>query len=106
MIDPGSAGDWLQASLMAGALGGLAAAGRWALRMEEAERATPHVVALRESTGTTTPPRQSARQAGPASDENPETYRPRPRSDNPAERQKQASTQPYLPITPRKGGQL
>jgi hypothetical protein len=39
MIEPGSVGDWLQASLMAGALGGLAAAGRWALRMEEAERA-------------------------------------------------------------------
>ena len=47
MIEPGSVGDWLQASLMAGALGGLAAAGRWALRMEEAERATPHAVALR-----------------------------------------------------------
>ena len=101
MIDPGSAGDWLQASLMAAALGGLAAAGRWALRMEEAERATPHVVPC----GSRPAPRpwQSARQAGPASDENPETYRPRPRSDNPAERQKQASTQPYLPITPRKG---
>jgi hypothetical protein len=55
MIDPGSIGDWLQASLMAGALGGLAAAGRWALRMEEAEQATPHTVPLRESTATTTP---------------------------------------------------
>jgi hypothetical protein len=55
MIDPGSVGDWLQASLMAGALGGLAAAGRWALRKEEAERATPQAVPLRESTGTTTP---------------------------------------------------
>ena len=55
MIDPGSAGDWLQASLMAGALGGLAAASRWALRMDEAEQATPHAVPLRESTGTTTP---------------------------------------------------
>ena len=41
MIDPGSGGDWLQASLMAAALGGLAAAGRWALREEEAEPATP-----------------------------------------------------------------
>jgi hypothetical protein len=51
MIDPGSVVDWLQASLMAGALGGLAAAGRWALRTEEAERATPHVVPLREATG-------------------------------------------------------
>jgi hypothetical protein len=38
MIDPGSVGDWLQASLMAGALSALAAAGRWALRLEEAER--------------------------------------------------------------------
>ena len=54
MIDPGSVGDWLQASLMAGALGGLAAAGRWALRMEEAEQATPHVAPLRVPTGTTT----------------------------------------------------
>ena len=49
MIEPGSMGDWLQASLMAGALGGLAVASRWALRMEEAERATPHAVPLRES---------------------------------------------------------
>jgi hypothetical protein len=40
MIEPGSVGDWLQASLMAGALGGLTATGRWALRMEEAERVT------------------------------------------------------------------
>ena len=55
MIDPGSAGDWLQASLMAGALGGLAAASRWALRMDEAEQARPNLVPLRESTGTTTP---------------------------------------------------
>ena len=55
MISPGSVGDWLQASLMAGALGGLAAAGRWALRMEEAEAATPHAVPLRESTGPRTP---------------------------------------------------
>jgi hypothetical protein len=55
MIDPGSVGDWLQASLMAGALGALAAASRWALRMEETEQATPHAVPLRESTGTTTP---------------------------------------------------
>ena len=55
MIDPGSAGDWLQAFLMAGALGGLAAANRWALRMEEAEQARPQVVSVRESTGTTTP---------------------------------------------------
>jgi hypothetical protein len=37
MIDPGSAGDWLQASLMAAALAGLAATGRWALRQEAAE---------------------------------------------------------------------
>jgi hypothetical protein len=57
MIDPGSVSDWLQASLMAGALGGLAAAGRWALRMDEAERATPHGAALRETTDAATPPR-------------------------------------------------
>jgi hypothetical protein len=55
MIDPGSVGDWLQASLMAAALGALAAASRWALRMEETEQATPHAVPLRESTGTATP---------------------------------------------------
>jgi hypothetical protein len=78
LIHPGSVSDWLQASLMAGVLGGLAAAGRWALRTEEAEQATPHVVPLRESTGTTTPPRQSARQADPVPDENPEAYRPCP----------------------------
>ena len=55
MIEPGSMGDWLQASLMAGALGGLAAASRWALRMDQAEQATPHATVLRESTGTPTP---------------------------------------------------
>jgi hypothetical protein len=55
MIEPGSVGDWLQASLMAGALGGLAAAGRLALRMEGAERAAPPAGSLGESTGTTTP---------------------------------------------------
>jgi len=40
MVDPGSVGDWLQASLIAAALGGLAAVGRWALREEEADRTT------------------------------------------------------------------
>jgi hypothetical protein len=50
MIDPGSVGDWLQASLMAAALGGLAATGRWALRKEEADPDTLQAVPLREST--------------------------------------------------------
>lgn len=42
MIDPGSAGDWLSASLLATALGGLAAATRWALGREAAEQPAPH----------------------------------------------------------------
>jgi hypothetical protein len=37
MVDPGSAGDWMQALLMAAALGGLAAVCGWALREEEAQ---------------------------------------------------------------------
>jgi hypothetical protein len=41
MIDPGSAGDWLQASLLATALGGLAAATQRALRQEAAEQPAP-----------------------------------------------------------------
>src|SRR5215216_3431292 len=35
MVTPGSAGDWIQALIMAAALAGLAATGRWALREEE-----------------------------------------------------------------------
>jgi len=35
MIDPASIGDWIQASVIVGALGGLAAACGWALRQEE-----------------------------------------------------------------------
>lgn len=35
MVDPGSVGDWMQALLIAAALGGLAAACGWALREEE-----------------------------------------------------------------------
>jgi hypothetical protein len=50
MIDPGSVGDWLQASLMAAALGGLAATGRWALRTEEADPDTLQAAPPREST--------------------------------------------------------
>ena len=78
MIDPGSMGDWLQASLMAAALGGLAAAGRWALRNDEADPATPQAVPLRVSTGTMAPAPQSPRQLGPLPDEYGETYRPSP----------------------------
>jgi hypothetical protein len=40
MVDPGSIGDWLQTSLIAAALGGLAAVGWWALREEEVDRTT------------------------------------------------------------------
>jgi hypothetical protein len=35
MVTPGAAGDWLQASILAAALAGLAAAGGWALRQED-----------------------------------------------------------------------
>jgi hypothetical protein len=49
VIDPGSVGDWLQASLMAAALGGLAATGRWALRTEEADPDTLQAAPPRES---------------------------------------------------------
>jgi hypothetical protein len=35
MVTPGSAGDWIQALIMAAALAGLAATGRWALGEEE-----------------------------------------------------------------------
>jgi hypothetical protein len=35
MIDPASMGDWIQASAIVGALGGLAAACGWVLRQEE-----------------------------------------------------------------------
>jgi hypothetical protein len=48
MVDPGSVGDWMQASLMAAALGGLAAAGGWALRREAGGPALP---ARLEATG-------------------------------------------------------
>jgi hypothetical protein len=37
MIDPASAADWTRASLVAGLLGGLAAACRWALHQEQHE---------------------------------------------------------------------
>jgi hypothetical protein len=50
MIDPGSVGDWLQASLMAAALAGLAATGRWALRQEEADPDALPAVPLRQPT--------------------------------------------------------
>jgi len=36
-MDPGSLADWMQASAMAAAVAGLAAAGRWALRAEDAQ---------------------------------------------------------------------
>jgi hypothetical protein len=39
MIEPGSVDDWLQASLMAGALGGLAAAGTNTARVRTAGEA-------------------------------------------------------------------
>jgi hypothetical protein len=35
MVTPGSIADWIQALIMAAALAGLAATGRWALREEE-----------------------------------------------------------------------
>jgi hypothetical protein len=38
MIDPGSAADWAQASLMTGVLALLTGAGIWALRREQHER--------------------------------------------------------------------
>jgi hypothetical protein len=44
MIDPGSAGDWLQATLLATALGALAITGRRALHKEETDQATAQVV--------------------------------------------------------------
>jgi hypothetical protein len=53
MVNPGSLGDWLQASLMAAALGGLAAVGWWALREEAVDRTTPQAVPPRASTGAT-----------------------------------------------------
>jgi hypothetical protein len=66
MIEPGSVGDWLQASLMAGALGGLTATGRWALRMEEAERAIPHAVSPAGVDRTLTPtPERTPGRRGP-----------------------------------------
>ena len=55
MVDPGSIGDWLQASLIAAALGGLAAVGWWALREEEVDRTTPQAAPPRASTGATAP---------------------------------------------------
>jgi hypothetical protein len=45
MIDPGSAGDWLQATLLATALGALAFTGRWALHKEETDQPTAQVPA-------------------------------------------------------------
>jgi hypothetical protein len=45
MIDPGSTGDWLQATLLATALGALAFTGRWALHREETDQATARVPA-------------------------------------------------------------
>jgi hypothetical protein len=35
MIDPASMGDWMQASIIVSALGGIAAACKWALLQEE-----------------------------------------------------------------------
>ena len=55
MVDPGSIGDWLQASLIAAALGGLAGVGWWALHEEEVDRTTPQAIPPRVSTGATTP---------------------------------------------------
>jgi hypothetical protein len=47
MIDPGSAADWVQASLLTGLLAGLAAAGRWALAQEQHEHSVaPRPVAI------------------------------------------------------------
>jgi hypothetical protein len=49
MIDPASAADWVQASLVAGLLASLAAGGMWALRLERR-----HEQALAPSPSTTT----------------------------------------------------
>jgi hypothetical protein len=50
MIDPGSTADWLQASLLAAALAGLAATGRWALHKEAADPDPLPAVPLQEPT--------------------------------------------------------
>jgi hypothetical protein len=56
MVDPGSIGDWLQASLIAAALSGLAGVGWWALHEEEVDRTTPQAIPPRVSTGATCSP--------------------------------------------------
>jgi hypothetical protein len=40
MIDPASAADWVQASLVAGLLASLAAGGMWALGLEQRQALT------------------------------------------------------------------
>jgi hypothetical protein len=67
MVDPGSIGDWLQTSLIAAALGGLAAVGWWALREEEVDRTTPQAVPPRVLTGATapTPAEHTPAESGP-----------------------------------------
>jgi hypothetical protein len=59
MIDPGSIGDWLQASLMAGALGGLAAPAG-VHRHHDPHHGRAHARRIRSLTRTQRPP-------GPAS---------------------------------------
>jgi hypothetical protein len=41
MIDPASAADWVQASLVAGLLASLAAGGLWALGLERRQERSP-----------------------------------------------------------------
>jgi hypothetical protein len=66
MADPGSLGDWLQASLIAAALGGLAAVGWWALREEEADRTTPEAVPAAPTGATApTPAEHTPAESGP-----------------------------------------
>jgi hypothetical protein len=60
MIGPASVADWLQASLVASLLGGLAAACGWALRQELRER----LLTARSTTQATTASEPSLR--GPA----------------------------------------
>ena len=67
MVDPGSIGDWLQASLIAAALGCLAAVGWWALCEQEVDRTTPQAVPSRVSTGAAapTPAEHTPAESGP-----------------------------------------
>jgi hypothetical protein len=65
MVDPGSVGDWMQALLIAAALGGLAAACGWALREEEeAHRSVLRPGPTREASGAVASTAVEGMQAG------------------------------------------